>query len=300
MRTRTLGIAVAAALCALAVAVPVGERRLHRLRQGRQRPPGDAGRLAHLPGHQHRWLLGRLAGRRRHDDRAARHPAAPPRSHGQRARRLRHARSPARPATAPASPARSTRPSRPTAPRSPTRTSGTPTSQDPSCMPPTCYTTIHEGGTGYTWSDRQTGWDDPALGKHSGWLFPAWIDNDNTMLSFPTHALQLRRHHRPDQRRRLAATSSATGSATTVGGNPAIGRRRHLARQAQARVPDRRGRLDADALPRPELPDDVEGRRRRAAPSARPSATATAARTATASRSRRFSPDGSAGRLARG
>ncbi|HEX8123433.1 MAG TPA: hypothetical protein VF549_19435 [Solirubrobacteraceae bacterium] len=62
------------------------------------------------------------------------------------------------------------------------------TTNDPSCMPPTCYVGIREGGTGYSWSDRQTGWDDPALGKHSGWLFPTWIDDDNTMLSHPTHA----------------------------------------------------------------------------------------------------------------
>ena len=63
------------------------------------------------------------------------------------------------------------------------------TTQDPSCMPPQCYVGIREGGTGYSWSDRQTGWDDPALGRHSGWLFPTWIDNDNTMLSHPTHAM---------------------------------------------------------------------------------------------------------------
>ena len=62
------------------------------------------------------------------------------------------------------------------------------TTQDPSCMPPTCYVGIREGGTGYSWPDRQTGWDEPALGRHSGWLFPTWIDNDNTMLSHPTHA----------------------------------------------------------------------------------------------------------------
>ena len=60
--------------------------------------------------------------------------------------------------------------------------------QDPTCMPPECRIAIREGGTGYTWSDRLTGWDDPALGRHSGWLFPAWIDDDNTMLSYPTHA----------------------------------------------------------------------------------------------------------------
>ncbi len=62
-------------------------------------------------------------------------------------------------------------------------------SQSPTCFPPTCMTTINEGGTGYSWADRQTGWDDPALGKHSGWRNPSWIDNDNVMISDPTHAL---------------------------------------------------------------------------------------------------------------
>ena len=62
-------------------------------------------------------------------------------------------------------------------------------SQSPTCFPPTCVTTINEGGTGYSWADRQTGWDDPALGKHSGWRNPSWVDNDTVMISDPTHAL---------------------------------------------------------------------------------------------------------------
>jgi len=62
-------------------------------------------------------------------------------------------------------------------------------SQSPTCFPPTCVTTINEGGTGYSWADRQTAWDDPALGKHSGWRHPSWIDNDNVLISNPTHAL---------------------------------------------------------------------------------------------------------------
>ena len=61
-------------------------------------------------------------------------------------------------------------------------------SQSPTCFPPQCVTTINEGGTGYSWADRQTGWDDPALGKHSGWRNASWIDNDTVMLSDPTHA----------------------------------------------------------------------------------------------------------------
>ena len=62
-------------------------------------------------------------------------------------------------------------------------------SQSPTCFPPACVTTINEGGTGYSWADRQTGWDDPALGKHSGWRHPAWVDNDTVLLANPTHAL---------------------------------------------------------------------------------------------------------------
>ena len=60
-------------------------------------------------------------------------------------------------------------------------------SQSPSCMPPTCFVGINEGGTGYSWADRQTGWDDPTLGKHSGWRNPVWVDEDTVMLSDPTH-----------------------------------------------------------------------------------------------------------------
>jgi hypothetical protein len=60
-------------------------------------------------------------------------------------------------------------------------------SQSPTCYPPTCFVGINEGGTGYSWADRQTGWDDPALGKHTGWRNPVWIDEDTLMLSDPTH-----------------------------------------------------------------------------------------------------------------
>jgi WD40 repeat protein len=60
-------------------------------------------------------------------------------------------------------------------------------SQSPTCFPPTCFVGINEGGTGYSWADRQTGWDDPTLGKHSGWRNPVWVDEDTTMLSDPTH-----------------------------------------------------------------------------------------------------------------
>ena len=63
-------------------------------------------------------------------------------------------------------------------------------SQNPTCFPPTCVTTINEGGTGYSYADRQTAWDEPGLGKHSGWRHPSWIDNDNVLISDPTHAVQ--------------------------------------------------------------------------------------------------------------
>jgi hypothetical protein len=61
------------------------------------------------------------------------------------------------------------------------------TSQNPTCFPPQCVTTINEGGTGYSHADRQTAWDEPGLGKHSGWRNPAWIDDDTVMISDPTH-----------------------------------------------------------------------------------------------------------------
>ncbi len=60
-------------------------------------------------------------------------------------------------------------------------------SQNPTCFPPQCVTTINEGGTGYSRADRQTGWDEPGYGRHSGWRNPSWIDNDNVMISDPTH-----------------------------------------------------------------------------------------------------------------
>ena len=60
-------------------------------------------------------------------------------------------------------------------------------SSAPGCYPPTCYVANIEGGTGYSHVDRQTAWDEPGLGKHSGWVHPSWIDNDNVMLSDPTH-----------------------------------------------------------------------------------------------------------------
>ncbi|WP_028064819.1 hypothetical protein [Solirubrobacter soli] len=60
-------------------------------------------------------------------------------------------------------------------------------SQNPGCFPPTCVVAINEAGTGYSYSDRQTSWDEPGLGYHSGWRHPAWVDNDMTMISNPSH-----------------------------------------------------------------------------------------------------------------
>lgn len=55
------------------------------------------------------------------------------------------------------------------------------------CYPPQCVVAYNEGGTGYSWADRQTSWDDAQLGRHSGWRHPSWIDDDTLVLSNPTH-----------------------------------------------------------------------------------------------------------------
>ena len=101
----------------------------------------------------HRRLQRRLPGRRRHDDRAQRRPAAQARPRdGAGARRLRHARlrhapgAGRRRSTAPSTP-----PSPRTARRSPTRYYYMTQSQNPSCFPPTCVVAINEGGTGYSY-----------------------------------------------------------------------------------------------------------------------------------------------------
>jgi hypothetical protein len=61
-------------------------------------------------------------------------------------------------------------------------------SQSNTCFPPECVVAINEGGTGYSWSDHQTDWKEgDAIGYHSGWRFPSWVDNDMTMLANPTH-----------------------------------------------------------------------------------------------------------------
>ena len=54
---------------------------------------------------------------------------------------------------------------------------------DPGCTPPNCLETRVEVGVGYTHSDRLTGWDEPGLGRQSGWTHPSWIDNSQVLLS---------------------------------------------------------------------------------------------------------------------
>ena len=113
-------------------------------------------------------------------------------------------------------------------------------SQNPSCFPPTCVTTINEAGTGYSYSDRQTSWDEPGLGYHSGWRHPSWVDNDMTMLSDPSHL-----PNRDIILDRISDGGNGHGNLVDeldVGHGreqPARLGRRHHARQAQARVTSR-------------------------------------------------------------
>jgi hypothetical protein len=74
-------------------------------------------------------------------------------------------------------------------------------SQDPSCFPPTCVTTINEAGTGYSHSDRQTAWDEPGLGHHSGWRNPALGRQRQPDPQRPVAPAQPRCRRRHDQRR---------------------------------------------------------------------------------------------------
>jgi hypothetical protein len=45
-----------------------------------------------------------------------------------------------------------------------------------------------EGGTAYSRADKLTGWDEQGLGRQSGWLWPSWIGNTQTLISEPTVA----------------------------------------------------------------------------------------------------------------
>src|SRR4051794_19689718 len=43
-----------------------------------------------------------------------------------------------------------------------------------------------EGGTAYSYANRLTGWDETGLGRQSGWRWPSWIGNTQTLISEPT------------------------------------------------------------------------------------------------------------------
>ena len=65
------------------------------------------------------------------------------------------------------------------------------TTWDPNCPygPNGCYAGKSFVGTGYSHSDRMTGWDEPGFKNHSGWRFPSWIDNDHTLITDPVEPL---------------------------------------------------------------------------------------------------------------
>ncbi len=94
-------------------------------------------------------------------------------------------------------------------------------SQNPTCYPPQCVTTINEGGTGYSRSDRQTGWDEPGFYRHSGWRNAFWVDDQTTVLSDPTH---LPNHDvivdTPGERQGATGFMAKTWFSDTVENNP--------------------------------------------------------------------------------
>jgi phosphodiesterase/alkaline phosphatase D-like protein len=56
----------------------------------------------------------------------------------------------------------------------------------PGCVPegtPNCQDVRQHTGIGYTYSDRMTSWDEPGLGRQSGWVDPSWIGNDTVLIS---------------------------------------------------------------------------------------------------------------------
>lgn len=63
---------------------------------------------------------------------------------------------------------------------------------DPYCgYPNGCRVGKWVVGTGYSHSDRLTGWDEPGFKQHSGWQYPAWYDNDHVVLSYATEILNM-------------------------------------------------------------------------------------------------------------
>ncbi len=57
---------------------------------------------------------------------------------------------------------------------------------DPGCplSSPLCTDSRVSTGIGYSRSDRQTAWDEPGLGRQSGWVDPSWIDNQTLLQSY--------------------------------------------------------------------------------------------------------------------
>jgi len=56
----------------------------------------------------------------------------------------------------------------------------------PGCFPvtdPKCRDVRQWTGIGYTYPDRLTSWDEPGLGRQSGWTDPSWINNTTVLLS---------------------------------------------------------------------------------------------------------------------
>ena len=156
-------------------------------------------------------------------------------------------------------------------------------SQSPTCFPPTCFVGINEGGTGYSWADRQTGWDDPALGKHSGWRNPVWVDEDTDDAQRPHAHAELRRDPRHAERRRLGQPRPRLVQRHGRG-QPAHERRRHHARPREDGVRHRRERQHAHRLLRSRSSRPRSRTATRRSRRARPSATATAAPTGTTRR----------------
>jgi hypothetical protein len=54
---------------------------------------------------------------------------------------------------------------------------------DPGCTPPNCLERRIEVGVGYSHADRLTSWEEPGLGRQSGWTHASWIDNSQVLLS---------------------------------------------------------------------------------------------------------------------
>jgi WD40-like Beta Propeller Repeat len=54
---------------------------------------------------------------------------------------------------------------------------------EPGCTGPGCTYQRLEVGVAYSHADRLTAWDEPGMGRQSGWMHPSWIDNAQTLLS---------------------------------------------------------------------------------------------------------------------